>query len=128
MDIIFIEDLRVETCVGIHPREQAAPQTVALDIRMGIASAASARRVDDIRDTVDYAAVCECLRAELSARRFNLLETLAEFAASQILKSFAVPWVRLSVAKLGAMRDVKRVGVLIERVAEEAGETSAKRD
>jgi dihydroneopterin aldolase len=123
MDIIFIEDLRVETRIGIHPWEKAAPQTVALDIRMGIASVAPARENDDIRDTVDYAAVCEHLRAELSARHFNLLETLAEFAADQILEFFAVQWVRLSIAKLGAMRGVKRVGVIIERAADKARET-----
>ena len=28
MDIIFIEDLRAETWIGIYPREKAMPQTV----------------------------------------------------------------------------------------------------
>jgi dihydroneopterin aldolase len=121
MDIVFIEDLRVETRIGLCPWEKAAPQTVALDIQMGIDFAASAGVSDDIRDTVDYAAVCARLRAELSARQFNLLESLAESVAALILEAFAVQWVRLSVAKLGTMRDAKRVGVIIERAA--AGKT-----
>ncbi|MDR3159471.1 MAG: dihydroneopterin aldolase [Zoogloeaceae bacterium] len=118
MDIIFIEDLRIETRIGIHPWEKAVPQTLALDIRMGVASTAPAGASDDIRDAVDYAAVRARLRAELPARHFNLLEALAEFAAALILESFSVQWVRLSVAKSGALLDAKRAGVIIERAAQ----------
>ena len=115
MDIIFIEDLRIKTRIGIYPWEKVVPQTLALDIRMGVAAPAQAS--DNIRDTVDYAAVCARLRAELSTRHFNLLENLAEFFAALILEAFAVQWVRLSIAKPGALPDARRVGVVIERTA-----------
>lgn len=92
------------------------PQTVVLDIQMGV-STASAGASDDIRDTIDYAVVTERLRNELSARHFNLLEKLAEFVATLILEDYAAQWVRISVAKLGMMKGVKRVGVIIERSA-----------
>lgn len=114
MDIIFIEELRAETWVGIYPREKAMPQTVLLDIQMGV-STAPAGASDNIRDTIDYAAVSTRLRAELAERHFNLLEKLAEFAAALILKEFSAQWVRISVAKLGMLKGVKRVGVIIER-------------
>jgi dihydroneopterin aldolase len=117
MDIIFIEDLRLKTRIGVSPWEKAVPQTLALDIRMGVASTAPAGTSDDIRDTVDYAAVRARLRAELADRHFNLLETLAENIATLILEAFAVQWVRLSIAKPGALPDAKRVGVIIERAA-----------
>ncbi len=116
MDIIFIEELRAETWIGIYPREKAMPQTVVLDIQMGV-STASAGASDDIRDTIDYAVVTERLRSELSSRHFNLLEKLAEFVATLILEDYAAQWVRISVAKLGMMKGVKRVGVIIERSA-----------
>ena len=116
MDIIFIEELRAETWIRIYPREKAMPQTVVLDIQMGV-STASAGASDDIRDTIDYAVVTERLRSELSARHFNLLEKLAEFVATLILEDYAAQWVRISVAKLGMMKGVKRVGVIIERSA-----------
>jgi dihydroneopterin aldolase len=32
-----------------------------------------------------------------------------------LLETFAVQWVRVSVAKLGMMPGVKRVGIIIER-------------
>lgn len=116
MDIIFIEDLRVDTWIGIYPREKAMPQTVELSLQIGV-STASAGASDDIRDTVDYAVVVQRLRAELGGRHFNLLEKLAEYVATLLLEDFAAQWVRVSVAKLGMMPGVKRVGVIIERSA-----------
>ena len=116
MDIIFIDGLRVDTLIGIYPREQAMAQTIELDLQIG-ASTASAGASDDIRDTIDYAAVVERLRADLSSRHFNLLEKLAEHVAIVILEEYRANWVRVSVAKVGVMRGVRRVGVVIERSA-----------
>jgi 7,8-dihydroneopterin aldolase/epimerase/oxygenase len=116
MDIIFIDDLRVQTLIGIYPREKAVAQTIEISLRIG-SSTASAGASDDIRDTIDYAVVAERLRRELGARHFNLLEKLAEYVATMLLDDFGAQWVQVSVAKLGMMRGVRRVGVVIERVA-----------
>ena len=114
MDIIFIDELRAETWIGIYPREKAMPQTLEISLQIGV-STASAGASDDIRDTVDYAVVVERLRRDLSASHFNLLEKLTEHIATYLLENFAAHWVRVSVAKLGMMPGVKRVGVVIER-------------
>jgi 7,8-dihydroneopterin aldolase/epimerase/oxygenase len=114
MDIIFIDDFRVSTLIGIYPREKAMPQTVEISLQMGTFTA-NASASDDIRDTIDYAEVVARLRAELGARHFNLLETLAEDVATLLLEEFGAVWVRVSIAKLGMMRGVRRVGVAIER-------------
>src|SRR5574343_1265357 len=114
MDIIFIEEMRAETWIGIYPREKAMPQTVEITLQIGV-STASAGATDDSRDTVDYAVVVERLRTDLSASHFNLLEKLTEHIATWLLENFAAQWVRVSVAKLGMMPGVKRVGVIIER-------------
>ena len=114
MDIIFIDELRVATWIGIYPRERAMAQTVEISLQIGV-STASAGATDDIRDTVDYSVVVDRLRADLVASHFNLLEALAEHVASYLLKNFAAHWVRVSIAKLGMMPGVKRVGVIIER-------------
>jgi dihydroneopterin aldolase len=114
MDIIFIDELRVTTLIGIYPREQAVPQTLEISLEIG-ASTARAGESDDIRDTIDYAAVVERLRAELEQRRFRLLEGLAEYVAGVLLDDFGAVRARVSVAKPGAMRGARRAGVVIER-------------
>jgi dihydroneopterin aldolase len=119
MDIIFIEDLRISTLIGIYPREKAMPQTVEMSLQIGT-SIASAGDSDDIGDTINYATVVERLRAELGAQHFNLLEKLAEYVADLLLKEFGARWVRVSIAKLGMMQGVRRVGVIIERGARDS--------
>lgn len=116
MDIIFIDDFRVSTLIGIYPREKAMPQTVEISLQIGT-STASAGASDNIQDTIDYAVVVDRLRNELAARHFNLLEKLADDVATLILEDFGATWVRVSIAKLGMMRGVRRVGVIIERGA-----------
>ena len=116
MDIIFIEALRIDTLIGIYPREQAARQMIEIDLSIG-ASTASAGASDNIRDTIDYAVVVERLRADLAVRHFNLLEALAEHVATLLLEEFGAQWVRVRIAKLGMLRGVSRVGIVIERGA-----------
>ena len=114
MDIIFIDDLRLSTLIGIYPREKAMPQTVEMSLQIGT-STANASASDEIGDTINYAAVVERLRAELATQHFNLLEKLAEYVARVLLDDFGATWVRVSIAKLGMMPGVRRVGVIIER-------------
>lgn len=116
MDIIFIEDLRLSTWIGIYPREKAMPQTVEMSLQIG-ASTAPAGSSDDIRDTIDYAVVVQRLREEFADQHFNLLEKLAEHTAALVLRDFRAQWIRVSIAKLGMMPGVRRVGVIIERTA-----------
>lgn len=113
MDAIFIEDLRLPARVGIYPREQAGPQTIELQLEIGVPDGATEK--DDIAATIDYAAVVARLEQEFAARHFNLLETLAEWVASLLINDFHAPWVKLSVAKIGMLKNVRRVGVRIER-------------
>ncbi|HGG59685.1 MAG TPA: dihydroneopterin aldolase, partial [Gammaproteobacteria bacterium] len=47
--------------------------------------------------------------------RFELVETLAEEVAALVLKEFDVPWLRLTLNKLGAVRGSRSVGIRIER-------------
>jgi dihydroneopterin aldolase len=46
---------------------------------------------------------------------FELVETLAERIAAIVIDEFDVPWIRIRVAKPGAIRGARDVGVLIER-------------
>lgn len=114
MDIVFLRGLRIETVIGIYDWEKSIKQPVVLDIEMA-ADVARAAKTDRIDDAVDYKAVAKRLKEFVSAGRFELVETLAERCAEIVRHEHGVPWVRLSVNKVGAVTDAEGVGVIIER-------------
>ncbi len=60
MDTVFIEDLRIETVIGIYDWERKIRQVVALDLEMAFDNRKPAAS-DRIEDTLDYKAVSKRL-------------------------------------------------------------------
>src|SRR5882724_4605906 len=114
MDIVFIEDLRIETVIGVYDWERKVRQTVALDLEMAFDNRKPAAS-DRIEDTLDYKAVSKRLIGFVESSHFELVETLAERCADIVLNEFDVVWLRLKLAKPGAVTGSKSVGVVIER-------------
>ena len=114
MDIIYLNDLKIETVIGIYDWEREIKQIVVLDLDMA-ADIHKAAISDSIEDTINYKAVSKRLIEFVGASEFQLVETLAEEVANIILKEFGVPWVRVKINKKGAVRYAGDVGVIIER-------------
>jgi len=114
MDLVFIEDLRIETVIGIYDWERRTKQTIALDVEMAFDNRKPAAS-DAIADTLDYKAVSKRLIAFVEASSFQLVETLAERCAAILREEFGVAWLRLKLSKPGAVRGARAVGVVIER-------------
>ena len=114
MDTIFIRELRIDTVIGIYGWERAIRQTLSFDLEMAtdIARAAAS---DSIDDTLNYKAVAKRIIAFVEASEFQLVETLAERVGELVREEFAVPWLRLTLNKGGAVRGARGVGVVIER-------------
>ena len=114
MDIVFINELRIETIIGIYDWERKVKQTISLDLEMGTDIGKSAV-TDAIDDTLNYKAVAKRLIAFVEDSEYQLVETLAEKIAEIVLSEFNVPWLKLTVHKPGAVRGSRDVGVTIER-------------
>ncbi len=118
MDIVFINDLRIETIIGIYDWERKVKQTISLDLEMGTDIRKSAA-TDAIEDTLNYKAVAKHLIAFVEDSEYLLVETLAEKIAEIVLSEFTVPWLKLTLHKPGAVRGSRDVGVIIERGSRE---------
>jgi len=114
MDRIFIQDLEVETVVGVFDWEREIRQKVVLNVEMS-ADIARAAQTDAIDDTLNYKAVAKRLAGFIGDSEFFLVETLAERCAEIVLNEFSVAWLTLRLDKPGAVTGSKSVGVMIER-------------
>lgn len=120
MDKIFLRSLEIDAVIGIWDWEQRIRQRVRIDLEIetDVRKAAAA---DSIDAACDYKAIAKRLIAFTEASRYRLVETLAEALAEVLVKEFAVTWLRLSVAKPGAIEGSKEVGISIERSASDYG-------
>ena len=114
MDKIFLDELRIDTIIGIWDWERKIRQTVIIDLEMS-ADIARAAASDSVEDTLNYKSVAKRVQQFVGDSRFQLVETLAERIAGIIRDEFDVAWVKVRVHKPGAIRGSKDVGIEIER-------------
>jgi dihydroneopterin aldolase len=108
MDIIFLNEVKVQTKLGVPAWERMVAQTIVLDIEIAMPNSDSCK-TDQINDTIDYGSVVAKIREQLTIKSFQLVEALAE--------DLCTPWVKIKVAKPGILPGVKALGVIIERGA-----------
>jgi 7,8-dihydroneopterin aldolase/epimerase/oxygenase len=114
MDTIFLRGFRLDAQIGIYRRERVTTQPVEIDLELAIPSP-RAFETGKVADTIDYAKVAERITKEIAEKRFGLVEEMAQAIADIVLNEFGSSWVKVTIAKLGILRDVARVGVSIER-------------
>jgi dihydroneopterin aldolase len=115
LDAVFIRQLRLQAWIGLYRHEKIAPQTIEIDLEIALPPDSAVFRTGKVADTIDYGVVAERIRALIAKERFGLVESLAERIADTLLAEFKTPRVKVSIAKLGVLRDARQVGVSIER-------------
>jgi dihydroneopterin aldolase len=112
--LIFIEEMKVETIIGVSDWERALPQILVIDLEMALPQLASTTS-DLIGDTIDYGIVAERIKAITSSHTFKLLEPLAYLIIETLEKEFKSPWMKLKISKPQILPQVKAVGVIFEK-------------
>lgn len=83
---------------GTLAAEQELGQRFVLDLEMAL-DLRRAGKSDDLAHTVNYAAVYRLVAEMVQARRYRLLEAVAEAVAGAVLDRFPVDEVRVRVRK-----------------------------
>lgn len=121
-DCIFINNLQFQASIGVFDWEKQQQQTLEIDLELttDIRKAAAS---EQLGDTLDYATISEQLIALAQSQHHDLIETLAERMASQLLSDYPLSSLTLTLRKPGAVPAASSVGVRITRHRQEpAGE------
>jgi dihydroneopterin aldolase len=114
LDKIYIQDLTIDTTIGVHAAERNIKQRVVVSLEFGT-DIAPAAKADNVDYTIDYETVARRVTSLVEARADHLIETLAELIADLLLDEFDTSWVRVDVRKPGAIANAATVGVSIKR-------------
>lgn len=112
-DRIHIEALQLRTRIGVPEEERVEPQRLTVSLTLEPKDGFCA--LDDrIEATVDYAAVCETVKALAAERPRRLVETLAQEIAAALLTAYPLQRVEVELRKF-ILPDTDYVAVRIAR-------------
>jgi dihydroneopterin aldolase len=114
MDKIFIENLRLEGILGVHPREQKTPQPILVSavVTTDITEAAAD---DDILKTVNYSTLSKDISKFIKSTHYYTIEALIEALARELLTKDRINEIWLRIEKPDAVAEADSVGVEITR-------------
>jgi dihydroneopterin aldolase len=114
-DYIFIENLRINCIVGIHPWEQVQPQPLLFTLKL-YCDFSAIFASGELQDSIDYAAVSQLIESHCQAKPHLLIETLANEIVTKLLADFPlIQGIKLTLAKPHAVANSQQVGLQITR-------------
>lgn len=114
MDKIFLNDLKIDTFIGIYDWEKETLQTLGFDFEIDWDIRAAAAS-DDIADTLNYGDIAQTVVNFVEASRYQLIETLAEDLCALLLKEYSIPKLKLTLSKPVALHGHNIAKIVIER-------------
>ncbi|MEN8196006.1 MAG: dihydroneopterin aldolase [Pseudomonadota bacterium] len=116
---VFVRDMVVESCIGVHHRERDSKQRVRINLDLTVYE--GDRPLEDhLANVVCYEEIVDGVRAISQDGHINLVETLAERLAAFCLTDRRVRAARVRVEKLDVFPFAASVGVEIERFSTQA--------
>ncbi len=114
MDTIFIQQLKVDTIIGVYEHERTVKQPLIIDLQLDydISQAAAS---DNLKYALDYHQLSIDIHQFVSESSYQLIEALAEALAKRILKNNAIKKVDLTISKPQALDLAQNVGIRINR-------------
>ena len=118
MDTIFIQQLEVETVIGVYEWEKSIKQRLIFDLEMQWDSKAAAA-TDDLEHALDYSLVAKFITDYVTNHHFELIETVANRIAKLLIQEFHIDKLNLSLNNPDAVPNAATVGICIQRSIED---------
>ena len=116
-DHITIQGLGLAARIGVPKAERAAPQRLAADVTIWPVQPLAGLE-DDLARTVNYSAAATVCRETAGRREYRLIETLADALCGDLLQTFPLKKVRVTLRKF-IVPDSDAVSVTLTRQRDE---------
>lgn len=98
LDKLIIKEIEFIGHCGITEEERITGQRLSADIELSV-DITMAAKSDQLQDSIDYVGVCNLVVSIGSEGKFNLLETVAERMAQEILGKYNVSEIVIRLRK-----------------------------
>ncbi|MDH5564859.1 MAG: dihydroneopterin aldolase, partial [Nitrospirota bacterium] len=122
---ISITGIQLQARCGVTETERGQPQPIVVDLTVRCRNE-RAFQSDQLADTIDYAAITQCVRDTGERQPFALLETLTEHLCQKLFEGFPLTHVKIWVRKIHPpMKDFTgSVGIHLIRSRQEIIQTA----
>ena len=110
---IFLKGIKVKTIIGIKKIERNNKQTILINCIIN--SIYSKSMKDEIDNTINYKHILKEIRQFAKKSRYYLIETLSCELTNYLLNHFKIKNISIKIEKIEVLKDIKKVGVIIER-------------
>ncbi len=115
MDQIFVEDLVVQSLIGIYEHELENTQPIKINIELSL-TPLSGHGKYKLNDIVCYDQICKGIIAIIDRGHIDFIETLAEEIAALCLRFNRAQKVMVKISKPKAIKQADAAGVRILRI------------
>lgn len=118
MDNVYIENIQVETIIGVYKFEKTTSQPIIIDLEM-TTDFSLAFFSDELKDTLDYDAISQLVRAFCEESQYALLEALAGGIMNLLFKNKSISKISIHIRKPLALTNGALASVRCERTREQ---------
>lgn len=112
---VFVKRLALEASIGIHPHEKTDSQTIWVSIDAGVLEDTS-DTPEHIEQVVCYEDMCKTASQLVAQGHIDLVETLAEMLADELMQDRRIMELRVQIEKPDAIQEAASVGIAISRL------------
>lgn len=115
-DVIKITGIKTFGYHGVFENEKKSGQDFFIDIEYRYETSQAIAK-DEIEKAIDYGAVISKVKSIVEAESKNLIETVADEIAQDLLRDFKIEWVKVTLHKPHAPVEIsfKDIAVVVER-------------
>ena len=111
---VFVEALELMGSIGVYEHEHRDRQLIVVSLTLDVVDTYDGQS-DRLADVYDYDIAIAAIRETVESGHFNLIETLAEIIASEVLADPRVLAARVRIEKPAVLTACRSIGIEIER-------------
>lgn len=116
---VMIRDLHLDMMIGVYEHEKIKPQPVLVNLE-AVVRESPEWRSDSLDTAICYATLVEKIRNLAASKHFQLVETLVNEIADELMKDVRILQIMIRAEKTEAIDGVKSVGVELMRARDHA--------